>query len=72
MGDRIERGADRAADLAGRRRLVGQLGMIGFERSQLTHQRVEVGVADLRFVERVVALVVIRDLGAQRFDPLLG
>ena len=45
--------------------------MVGLERPQLAHERVEVGVADLGLVERVVALVVVGDLGPQRLDPLL-
>ena len=52
------------------RRLVGELGMVGFEGTQLAHERVEVGVADLGRVERVVPLVVVGDLGPERLDPL--
>ena len=46
--------------------------MIGLERSSLCASAVEIGVADLGFVERVVPLVAIRDLGAERLDPLCG
>ena len=45
--------------------------MVGFQGAELAHERVVVGVADLRGVERVVALVVVGDLGPQRLDPFL-
>ena len=48
-----------------------QLGMLGFERLEFVHQPVEFGVADLRIVEHVIAVLVIADLVAQRFDLLL-
>ena len=38
--------------------------------TQLAYERVEVGVADLGRVERVVPLVVVGDLGPERLDPL--
>ena len=42
--------------------------MIPFDVSQLSHESVEVGVADLGVVERVVPLVVMGDLGPEFID----
>ncbi len=55
------------------RRRIGrdQLRMRGFQRDQLVHQLVELGVADLRIVEHVIAVFVVADLVAQRVDLLL-
>ena len=55
------------------RRRIGrdQLRMLGLELLQLVHQAVEFGVADLGIVEHVVAVLVVADLVAQRFDLLL-
>ncbi len=72
VGDGRERRADRPTDLRGRRRGRLQLGMFGFERLQRADQVVVVGVADLGIVERVVSLVVVRDLDAQRIDAVGG
>ncbi len=68
MGDRRERGADRAADEPGRRVVGDEIGMVGFELAQLAYERVVVRVADLGVVERVVPLVVIGDLGPELVD----
>ena len=69
VDDRRERRRQRrATDLRGRRVGGDQLGMLGLELQQLADQQVEVGVGDLRAVERVVALVVIGDLLAKIRD----
>ena len=47
-----------------------QLGMLGFELLQLVHQLVEFSVADLRIVKNVIAIFVVPDLVAERFDIL--
>ena len=46
--------------------------MLGLQHPQLAHEVVVVGVADLRVVERVVALVVVSDLRAEFVDPAGG
>ena len=43
--------------------------MVGLELTELSDECVVVGVADLRVVERVVALVVVRDLRPELIDP---
>jgi hypothetical protein len=43
--------------------------MVRFELAQFPHQEVELGVGDLRRVERVVTLVVVRDQLAELGDP---
>ena len=45
-----------------------QLRMSGFELLQLVHQAVEFRIADLRIVEHVIAVLVMPNLLAQRFD----
>ncbi len=45
--------------------------MRGFQRLELAHQRVELRIRDLGIVQRVVAVVVVGDLLAQRFHPRL-
>ena len=48
-----------------------QLGMLSFELLQLVHELVELGVGDLRIVEHVVAVFVVPNFIAQRFDLFL-
>ncbi len=43
--------------------------MLGLEPQELANQQVVIGVGDLRAVERVIALVVIRDLPPKVVDP---
>ena len=43
-----------------------------FEGGQLPHERVELGVADLGFVELVVAPAVVLDLGSQLLGSFRG
>ena len=45
--------------------------MVELECSKLSGQRVELGVTDLRIIERVVALVVMSNLFAQFVNTLL-
>ena len=46
--------------------------MLRFEPPQLDHERVELGVADLRLVEDVVEMLVAAELGAQVRRALPG
>ena len=70
MLDDAER-LDRCAADALRRRVGGdQLRVLRFEIAQLSHELVELGVADLGLVEHEVAVLVVRDLRAQLFDAL--
>ena len=66
--DGLERRTDRSSDLLGRRVGRDEVGMLGLERPQLTHECVVVRVADLGIVERVVPLVVVADQRAQLVD----
>ena len=64
----VEPGDGLVADALRRRVGRDQLGVLGLERLQLAEQRVVDVVADLRVVEDVVAVVVVRDLLAQLGD----
>ena len=55
----------RAAHALGRRVRREQLGVLALEVAQLAQQRVVLGVADLRVVEDVVAVVVVLELPPQ-------
>src|SRR5271165_5075694 len=46
--------------------------MLSFEVLQLPHQLVEFGVADLRLVQDVVAILVMADFFAKSFDLFFG
>ena len=46
--------------------------VLGLELAELAYQPIVLGVRDLRVVEHVVAMIVARDLLAQRPDPRLG
>ena len=70
--DRGEGGGRRAADILRRRVGRGQVRELGLQGLQLTNEGVEVGVADQRVVERVVALVVEPNLLSQLLGPLGG
>ncbi|CAM5345005.1 hypothetical protein RLIN73S_04400 [Rhodanobacter lindaniclasticus] len=54
------------ADLARRRIGRGQRGVVGFDRLQLAHQPVVLGVGDIRIVEHVIAVVGLLDQCPQR------
>jgi len=41
-----------------------QIGVLGFELLELTHQAIEVGVAELGIVQNVIAIFVMPDLFA--------
>ena len=70
--DGVERRHDGTPDLLRRRVGRDQVGVFGFERAELADEVVVVGVADLGVVERVVALVVMGDPGAQIVDSAGG
>jgi hypothetical protein len=56
------------------RRRVGrdQLGVARLQVLELAHELVVLGIADLRVVQGVVAVIVEGDLSAQLFDACLG
>ena len=60
-GDALRRGVRR-----------DQVGILRLERAQLDHQLIVAGVRNLRLVQLVVALVVVRDLRAQLRDSSFG
>ena len=51
---------------------VTQVGVRGFERAELAHERVELGVGDLRRVALVVQRFVVANLIAERGDAVGG
>ncbi len=59
-----------AADALGGRVGRDQFRMLSFELLELVHELVEFGVANFRIVEHVVAIFVMADFFAQRFDLL--
>ena len=63
--DRRERRRRPAARALRRRIGRDEIGVLGFERAQLPHERVELGVGDLGRVEHEVLLVVVLDQLAQ-------
>ena len=69
VGDRRKCGAGGSTDLLGRRFGIGQLGIFGFERSQLAGEHVEIAIEQLGCVELVVQPVVMGDLAAKFGDP---
>ena len=69
--DDAERGDGLAADALRRRIRRDELRVALFELAQLAHEVVVFGVADLRAVEDVVAVVVVGDEGAQLLDAEL-
>src|SRR5581483_2747231 len=66
--ERLER---RAADTLRRRVRRLELRVILLQRAQLPHELIELGIRDLRLVERVIAVVVVFDLAAQVLNPPL-
>ena len=69
VNDRREQHGGRGTDRLGRRSRDQQVGVVGLDDPQLANELVEVGVRDLRRVELVVALVVVRDELAQFLGP---
>ena len=62
--------ADRSRSHLGERRIGrGELGVLLGQRRELAHQRVELGVGDLRIVVAVVALAVVPDLQSELSRP---
>jgi hypothetical protein len=59
-----------AADALGGRVGREQLGVRGLDALELVHQRVVLGVGDLRRVEDVVEVLVVAEFGAQFFGAL--
>ena len=59
--DRVEAFGGPATDALRRRGRVQELGVRRLERRELAHERVELGVGDLRGVVEVVALFVVAD-----------
>ena len=57
-----------AAHALGRRIGRDELRMRRLQLEQLLHQQVEFGVCDLWVVENVIAMLVVADFFAQRFD----
>src|ERR1041385_3773529 len=57
-----------ASDALSRRVRRDQLRLLGLELLQLIHQPVEFRVADLRIVEHVIAVLVMANLVAKRFN----
>ena len=72
MADGLEALGGSSADPLGGRIGILQLRMRVFERFELVHQRVELGVGDLRVVVNVVALFVMANEGTELVDALRG
>jgi hypothetical protein len=71
MPDFSELSGRRCAHASRRRLRSRELRMRRLQRLQLAHQDIELGVGDLRLVQRVVQPVVVFDLLAQLLDTLL-
>ncbi len=65
MADLGERGQRRAADALGRRVGGDQFRVFGFQGLELVVQAIVFGVRDARFVEHVVAVVVLIQFSTQ-------
>jgi hypothetical protein len=72
VDDFLQLADGRRADALRRRIGCHQVGILFFERLQLAHQPVVLGVGDLRIVEHVVAIVVMLELRAQLTDSCRG
>ena len=68
MLDRGKRHAGQSANLTRRRIWNDQVGVFGLKCSEFSCQRVISGIVNFWVVERVIALIVMRDLRAQFAD----